>query len=167
VPPAARSVVFLLDCSISMGPSGALEAARAELLACLRRLGPATSFQVIPYNLLATPLPLSQPAGLVRASPTLVERAAQLLAELCPSGGTDHCRALRAGLLLRPEVLYLVTDADDLGAAALGTAARFNRARTTIHVIELNRGHNAGPDSALRRLAAEHGGTYRRVAPGG
>src|SRR5581483_7459538 len=46
----ARSVVYVLDRSGSMGPSGALERAKAELLLSLRRLPPEMLFQVIAYN---------------------------------------------------------------------------------------------------------------------
>jgi hypothetical protein len=165
VPRTARSVVFLLDCSISMGPSGALQAARAELLACLKALPPTTLFQVIPYNQQAIPLALDARRELVPAERGMVQRAAQLLEERSPGGGTDHGRALRAGLLLRPEVLYLVTDADDLAPADLRTAAHFNRAPTTIHVLELTRMPPGGRESVLRQLALDSGGTYRCVSP--
>ncbi len=162
-----RSVVYVLDRSLSMGPSGALEAARRELRASLRRLAPTTNFQVVPYNRGAELL-IAAPSGLVPAGAGNVELAGRLLEDVQPSGSTDHGRALRCGLALRPEVLYFVTDADDLTPAEVRDATRFNRGRTIVHVLELSRAQRGrDDDNLLRRLAEENRGAYRRVAPGG
>jgi hypothetical protein len=166
VPAAARSVVFLVDHSLSMEPSGALDAALAEVVASLRRLPATTWFQVIPYNRAAEPLPLDRRGGLVVADAATVERAARLLDEVRAGGGTDHAHALRRGLLLRPEVLYLVTDGNGLSLEEMHAITRLNAGRTVIHVVELNGARAWRLDSLLCRLATENGGTYRRVAPG-
>jgi hypothetical protein len=158
-------VVYVLDRSASMGLSGALDVARQEVVASLRRLPATTRFQVVPYNRQAEPLRLDHQVGLVPAAAPTVEQAVRLLEEVSASGGTDHRQALARGLGLRPEVLYFATDADDQSAAEVRSVGRCNQGRTAIHVIELGRG--AGQeDGPLRRLAAENGGTYRRVAPG-
>jgi hypothetical protein len=166
LPAAARSVVYVLDRSVSMGPSGALEAARREVLASLSRLSAEVRFQVIPYNRQAEPLPLARRAELVPADPATVARAAALLAEVWPAGGTDHGKALRRGLALRPDVLFLVTDADDLSQAEVSAVTRCNAGRTAIHVIELG-GGAARPEAPLGQLAGANRGTYRRVRLGG
>src|SRR5205823_10378047 len=67
VPPSARSVVYLLDRSSSMGESHALARARRELLASLRQLPPTARFQVIPYNKQAEPLWVGGRGGLLPA----------------------------------------------------------------------------------------------------
>jgi hypothetical protein len=160
-------VVFVLDRSMSMAQFGALDAARAELLACLRALPATTRFQVIPYNGFAQPLRVGSETGLLRADAATLKQVSRLLAELRPSGGTDHPRALRCGLMLHPDVLFFLTDADDLSLSEVGELTRLNQGRTAIHVIELNGRLTTRPDDPLRRLAESNRGDYRRIAPGG
>jgi hypothetical protein len=166
VPPAARSVVYLLDRSLSMGESDALARARGELIASLRRLPPATRFQVIPYNRQAEPLRVLGQVGLLPADEDAVREAERQVTALPASGSTDHARALLRGLALRPDVLFLLTDADDLSDRDVRDVTLRNQGRTAIHAVELSR--RAGrADSPLRRLAAANRGTYRCVPPGG
>src|SRR5262249_32318826 len=101
IPATAASVVFVLDRSISMGPSGALAAARRELLACLLALPSSLRFQVIPYNRRAEPLRIAGRQELIPATPDTIQSAVRQIRELCPEGGTDHLGALRRGLALR------------------------------------------------------------------
>jgi hypothetical protein len=129
----------------------------------LRKLPPAARFQVIAYNRRAEPLLAGRPSGLLPADPATVEEVARLVAGLDASGGTDHAGAVRRGLLLRPDVLFLVTDAAELAAQEVQALTRLNQGRTAVHVVELGRGRAGEPAAALRRLAAGNGGTYRRV----
>jgi hypothetical protein len=167
VPPAARRVVYLLDRSLSMGESGALDRARRELAASLGRLPPGARFQVIVYNRRADPLAGGGPDGLRPADAESVREAARWVAALPASGSTDHVPALLRGLALRPDVLYLLTDADDLSAADVRAVTARNLGRAAIHAVELSRRHAERPDGPLRRLAEANGGTYRRVPPAG
>jgi hypothetical protein len=162
-PPRVRSVVYVLDRSVSMGLSGALDAARAELLASLRRLPPEALFQVIAYNRDSEPLAVNGRVGLLPADPATVEEAARRVAGLEPSGSTDPFRALRRGLLLRPQVLFLVSDGADLTPADAQRLTGLNQGRTAVHVLELGRSRASGPAGALQQLARANGGTYRRV----
>lgn len=151
----ARRVVFVVDHSVSMGLSGGLQRARAELKTALQSLPPDARFQILAYNQSARPLLVG---GLVLATPDTRDRASALLEDLVAEGKTNHGAALRDALYLRPEVIYLITDADDLPDApkvVVGT--------TTIHVIELGRGTGQG-EGPLARLARATGGSYRRVA---
>jgi hypothetical protein len=166
VPEAARSVVYVLDRSVSMGLHDALAAARGELLAGLRRLPATTRFQVIPYNHRAEPLYVDGRADLLPADPATLGQVARAVEALQPSGGSDHGQALRRGLAFRPDLLFLVTDADDLRPDEVLAVTRFNRGRTVIHTVELSRRPPARGDSPLRRLAAGNGGTYRCAPPG-
>lgn len=164
-PAAARSVVYVVDRSLSMGVSGALDRARRELLAGLDRLPTSTRVQVIFYNRQAAPLHVRGQFGLLPWNDATRAAVTQAVASLQASGSTDHGNALRQGLLLRPDVLYLVTDADDLQPEEVRKATLFNGNRTTIHAVELNAHRNDRIDGPLRRLAALNRGTYRCVPP--
>jgi hypothetical protein len=132
-------VVFVLDRSISMGPSGALDAARREVVASLRALAAGTRFQVVAYSRLAE-LPPVEPRAALLEAPQAVEAVARWLGELTAEGGTDHVRAVRRGLLFRPEVLYLITDEIGLTPRDLAEVARRNQGRTAVHVVHIAHG---------------------------
>jgi hypothetical protein len=162
VPACGRRIVYLIDASSSMGPSGALALATRELLASLRRLPADTCFQVLTYNSRVTPLLPRYPEG-VPASPLMIDRVEHALRDLEPIGATDHGRALREALGLRPDVLFFLTDADDLTQEHLRVAAQSNRGGTVIHVIELTTRHRGRPAMPMQVLARDHRGTYHAV----
>jgi hypothetical protein len=165
VPASGQTVVYLLDRSFSMGPSRALECAKHELLAGLARLPVATRFQIIPYNRHADPLRINNSTALLPATADHLGQVALQLKDQEATGGTNHLEALLRGLAYQPNVLFLITDADDLQPADVRKATQVNQGRTVIHAIELNRRSAARPDSPLRQLAAANGGTYRHVTP--
>jgi hypothetical protein len=155
-------VVYVIDRSASMGPGGLLAAATRELCASLARLPPAMQFQVIIYHDQPEALFPGRPA-LLPATPENTQRAARLLAEVRAEGGTDHLKALRLALSLGPEVIYLLTDADDLSDSARREVTQINRGRVVIHTIELNPANRGRADMPLQALARENRGTYRAV----
>jgi hypothetical protein len=165
LPPAASSVVYVLDRSVSMGVNNKLDLACRELLTSLRRLPPSARFQVIAYNTSAEPLVIDGRIDLLPVEPAILDEVASTLRKLVAVGGTDHIKALRRGLALHPDVLFFVTDADDLPAAQIDFVSRCNHG-TAIHAIELSRRRNARPDGPLAQLARGNGGTYRRIAAG-
>ena len=148
-----------------MGLGGALATARLEVAASLSRLTSNVLFQVIPYNRLAEPFAIESQRGLVPADPATVEQVVSLLDDVKPEGITDHANALRRGLLLRPDILFLITDGNDLKPGDVPALIRLNQGRSILHVIELSRGPAGQPEGALAQLAENTGGTYRRVAP--
>ncbi|MFO0876460.1 MAG: vWA domain-containing protein [Gemmataceae bacterium] len=157
----AQRIVYLLDRSISMGPGGGLDRARAEVALSLRALPPGARFQILAYNRSVVPL-VPHPAGLVPADTPHLAQALTALEELSATGATHHAAALRQGLALRPEVLFLLTDADDLDDREAAALIRAYPAGTVLHVVELARGL-AGRPGALARLAAHTQGSYRQV----
>jgi hypothetical protein len=159
----AHKVVYLLDHSISMAEHGALGRAVAELKLSLRALPPETRFQVFAYNRFVKPL-VPPPAGLAAADPTLVALASGSLDDLLPSGPTDHVAALRRGLALRPDLVFLLTDAAALTDRDVLAVTNANKGGAAIHVVELTADPGRG-DDRLARLAEANGGTYRRVRP--
>src|SRR6266545_2480070 len=113
-----KTVVYILDASGSMGAAGKFDAARAALVATLRQQPATVKFQVIVYDGTATPL-LTSDGNALPASEASVRAAAEKLAALEPRGKSNHLAAVRAALAFRPDVILLLTDADDLSAAAI------------------------------------------------
>jgi hypothetical protein len=158
-----QTLVYVIDRSSSMGLHGALAAAREEVLASLEQLPPTARFQVIVYNRTAEPLLASQPELMV-PSPENKQRVALQLSTLRAEGGTDHLPALRRALALHPDVVFFVTDADDLTAQHLRAVAQLNPGRrTVIHAIELNLRNRNRPDMPMHALALDNRGTYQAV----
>jgi hypothetical protein len=156
VPIKDQAVVFVIDRSISMGLSGALRAARAELKACLRALPPTARFQVVFYSQRAELLS-GRPGDLLPADVATVARMVALVERIPAEDGTDHLRALLCGLELSPAVLFLVTDGDGLEPAQVQKLTRINRGRAAINVIDVGRG-----SPLLKELALANRGLYLR-----
>jgi hypothetical protein len=158
----ARRVVYVIDRSASMGPGGLLAAAVRELCASLERLPAVTRFQIVVYHD-QPELLIPGRSELVAASLDNTSRAVRLLQGLRAEGGTNHLRALRLALSLAPEVVYLLTDADDLSDAERSEVTRINRGRAAIHTIELNLSNRNRTDMPLQVLARENRGRYMAV----
>lgn len=157
-----RRVVYVIDRSASMGLNGTFRVATRELLASLARLPDDAWFQVIAYNRGNEPLRLAGRVGLLPASPDLKGLARQQIETLRAEGGTDHLAALKRALLLQPDVLFFLSDADDLTAEQVREVTRFNRGRTVIHVVGLT-WTPTERESPPQELARANGGVYRAV----
>jgi hypothetical protein len=147
-----------------MGRDGRLDAARRELLASLAQLPEGARFQVIVYNSTATPL-LPDCPGWLPATAESRRRVALTLVALEAEGATRHDLALPKALALEPDVIFFLTDADDLTEDYRRLVTRCNHGRSVIHVIELNTAHRGRPDMPLQALARENGGAYQAVDP--
>jgi hypothetical protein len=160
-----QRIVYVLDRSISMGWRHRLDVARRELLLSLRHLPSTARFQVVAYNRQAEPLPIGNGRDLLAPDPPTLRQVEPLLAALNAAGGTDHLRALRTALALQPDLIYLVTDADDLPARDLQELNRLNRGRSIIHTIDLSGHRQPSAASTLQQLAHANRGSHRRVDP--
>jgi hypothetical protein len=163
LPATASSVVYVLDRSVSMGIDRKLDLARRELIASLRHLPVSVHFQVIDYNDYAETLVIDGRRDLLPAEPMIVAKAVVLLQALDAAGNTNHLAALRSGLDLHPDVLFFLTDADDLKPEEVAFITRRNQ-RTVLHTIELTHRGAAQSDGPLARLARDNHGTYRLVS---
>jgi hypothetical protein len=117
-----QTVVYVLDCSGSMGASGKFEAARAALVSTLKLQPTSVRFQVIVYSGTATPL-LAGNGTALPATEANVRAASDKLAKLEARGKSNHREAVGAALAFRPDVILMLTDADDLNAKALKSIA--------------------------------------------
>lgn len=157
-------IVYVLDCSGSMGDYGAMRASKAELMASLQSLSSEQQFQIIFYNDRPHVLKLRNEPKPQLHFATEINRtlAHQFIAGIQPTGGTNHMPALKQGLALNPEVLFFLTDAKEpiLTAGDLNEIDRVNQGRAHIHCIEFGKGPELKTDNFLQRLARQNGGSY-------
>jgi Mg-chelatase subunit ChlD len=114
-----QTVVYVLDCSGSMGEFGKLEKAVAALKSTLRRQPESVRFQVIAYSTAARSL---VPGRCVPATSDHITAIETGLARLAPAGRSNHIEGVRAGAALQPDVIVLLTDTDNLTPASFRTA---------------------------------------------
>ncbi len=159
----AHSFAYVIDCSGSMVTRNSLEVAKRELLGSVSQLPPDAQFAVIFYNSQARTLSDSQGhQGLMAATASNKARMQTQLAAIPPFGGTNHMLALRKALEFKPEVVFFLTDAEDMTRADADEI--LNEVRSTrIQAVEFGSGTDLGQRSALARLAAKTGGTYRYI----
>ena len=160
-----RSFVFVIDRSASMSSLDALEIARREAMKAISQLNEQSRFQVIVYNTDAREMPTPNRA-MVFANKKNIMMAEDFLRNTEPNGGTTHKTALEKAFSMRPEVIYFLTDADDLSNAEVQLLTAENRKSSspaTIYTVEFAGGPEVIKDHPLRRLALENMGTYKRV----
>jgi len=158
--------VYVFDRSGSMeGYQGRpLAAAKRELIQSLDHLEAIHQFQVIFYN--ERPHVLNP---LNRKSPPLMygdERdkklALKFINGIVASGATHHMVPLRMAINMRPDVIFLLTDAAEpqLSDEQLAILHKINRSGTIINTIEFGSGPPQGGDNFLKKLALQNGGQY-------
>ncbi|MCE9564780.1 MAG: VWA domain-containing protein [Planctomycetes bacterium] len=116
---AGQTIVYVLDCSGSMGEFGKLTLARAALVSTLRRQSAEVRFQVLAYNGAAHAV---LPGICVVANAVNIAAAETGLTKLKATGRSNHVEAVRAAVALRPDVIVLLTDAEDLSVATFRSA---------------------------------------------
>jgi hypothetical protein len=166
IPTRCRRIVYVIDRSASMGPGGLFELACRELISSLERLPAAARFQVIAYNRQAEVLRIRGSSEFQAATAASLVAVRELLSQMETEGGTDHLAAIKRALLLQPDVIYLVTDAAELGAREIHAIQALNRKGTIINTIELRRSMAASGKSSLEILAGSNHGLYRSVSSG-
>ena len=157
-----QRLVYVVDSSSSMGKKGALARACQELQQSIRRLPPTARFQVIVYNDTAHFL-LRHTSGWLEPTPANIQQVVEALGRQLPEGRTDHEPALRKAFLLDPDVVFFLTDADDLEGKHLRLASGLNRRGAVVHTIELNIQNRQRPGMPLQQLARDNRGVYRAV----
>lgn len=156
-----RRFVFVIDRSKSMGDDGlgALTAAQLELTAALDRLEPTHQFEIVAYHHKTVFLGEKQ---LLPATPENTSRLSRFFNNLAAFGKTDHARGLLAACHLRPDAIFLLTDAGDPSPNPLQmrTILQTCAGRTSIHCIQF--GFNQAPSQPgfMRKLASQTGGSY-------
>jgi uncharacterized protein with von Willebrand factor type A (vWA) domain len=156
--------VYVFDRSGSMGGKGreSLKAVKAELFRSLKDLDSVHQFQIIFYNERPSIFnPSGAPGRLAFATEENKQRAIRFIDSIAAGGGTDHEQALRLAIRLQPNVIFLLTDADDpkLSPAQLEKIQRM-AGGIVINAIEFGPGPKPEGASFLADLARQNGGGY-------
>lgn len=160
---SGTTFVYVIDCSGSMGDYDALEFAKAELLVSLQTLTPSQKFQVIFYSEKAYPLNLAGTGTqLVPGTDVNRNKARQQITEKTPLVGTRHMPALLAALKYEPDVIFLLTDAQDVSLQhwELDLIKRQNQSNARIHCTEFGKGTELKGDNSFKQLARQNNGTH-------
>jgi hypothetical protein len=145
-----------------MGLSGAWDVARQWVLASLAQLPASVRFQVIYYDRYAQPLCGPGRFDLVPATTANVRQAVDRLTALNAGGGTKHLPALSAAVELDPELVFLLTDGEEMTLEEVRTLTRRNR-RAVLHVLELTTTQQDRAGGVLQELARANRGVCRAV----
>jgi hypothetical protein len=158
---AGYKFVYVFDRSDSMSePSGRpMAAAKAELVSSLRYLDRTHQFQIIFFNH-SDPVvfnPSGQPGRLVFGDEATRRLAERFVTSVSPSGGTNPENALVAAVNMRPDVIFFLTDGQDLSLAAIDRVTKLNRGTAYINAIEFGAGRGE-PNQMMLMLARRNNG---------
>ncbi|MBR2693424.1 MAG: hypothetical protein IKE69_04350 [Thermoguttaceae bacterium] len=160
-----KRFVFLIDHSESMKwPDEApMNFAVSEARRSIESLEPnegARKFQLVVFN--HNVAVFDGGTRLTDVTPESKRRAVEFLRTVRPEGGTDPLGALSAAIRMAPDVIFLLTDAEEeisaLALRRIGDLAR-RTGVAQINVIEFGKPGGKHP-AAYRKLAEENGGTY-------
>jgi hypothetical protein len=156
--------IFAIDCSGSMSAKDGLGAAKRELLTSLDKLPPTVQFQIIFYNLRCSTMPLGG-GKLIYATEQNKRATRKHLDTVMPDGGTEHAPPIRMAVDLGADVVFFLTDADQLTARDVTQLTEYNKqkAKASIHTIEFGIGPDLNERTPLRDLADQNRGSYRYV----
>lgn len=155
--------VYVIDCSGSMFSYNAIQAAKNELLTSLASLKRSQQFQIVFYNLdqkwMTTPGKTD--FQYFPASESNRRLAAQFVAEVQPTGGTQHLPALELALRIHPDVIFFLTDAGEpaMKPAEMEQIRRLNGGHSRIHCVQFGLNDHEAADF-LRKLASDNNGDY-------
>ncbi len=158
-----NSFVFVIDRSASMSQSGRLAAAKTELLSAIKNLTRTNQFHIIFYNDKAD---VFRPLGgrAFTADDPTKRLAERFIGSITADGPTDGFeRALRMAVSFHPDVIYFLTDGEDISLSDLDLAS-FSRDSygTTIHAIKFGEGAEERVPWMVK-LAGQNGGKYLYV----
>ena len=159
----ARRIVYAIDASESMRKNRAMEIARSELSLSLKGLEPSAQFQIVFFDVKTHSM--SRPgekAGLLRATSANLRLAKHFIKGIQPEAGTDRFAAVKHAMSFDPDVIFLLTDADEpeISAKELWEIRRANKRHTIINTVEFGLGADLSKDSFLKKLARQNNGTH-------
>jgi hypothetical protein len=154
-----NSIVYVVDCSGSMGEMGKLERAKYELLHSLEQLTGEQKFFVIFYSDGAYPMEGNAPVGATNGA---LQKTRRWIDSINAQGSTNPQPALFAALSLKPDTIYFLSDGL-FDAGTIAEVRRVNRRRqggVPIHTIAFVSRENV---ALMRAIARDSGGEFRFV----
>lgn len=146
--------VYVVDCSGSMLDDDRLTRATIELRKSVMALAEPQKFEVIFYNNESIPMP-----GGPRPRTADLQNKTQLLSWLRliePDGGTEPRPAIKQGISLKPDAIFLLSDGE-FPEGTVAEVAKLNTRKIPIHCVDLA-GGMAGDH--LKKIAEASGGQY-------
>lgn len=146
--------VYVVDCSGSMLDDDRLTRATIELRKSVMALAEPQKFEVIFYNSESIPMP-----GGPRPRTADLQAKSQLLSWLRliePDGGTEPRPAIKQGISLKPDAIFLLSDGE-FPEGTVAEVAKLNTRKIPIHCVDLA-GGMAGDH--LKKIAEASGGQY-------
>jgi len=160
-----RRFMYIVDVSGSMGAQNRLSILKDNLQSSVDALPEYTSYFIFAYNDQADPVDNALRWRVASKENRL--RADRWIKRLSSGGGTDPTSAFEKAFRFQPlpDVIYFMTDAEDLQGMPEFVARLNHRARRVkIHCIAFG---DSGSEDAMRRIAKQSGGKYRFVPIGG
>jgi len=157
-----KNIVYVIDRSVSMGPNGKLARAKHELLRSLEQLPADARFQIILFNRSVETLNSDNGMTLLPANPENRRRAAQFLSSALSEGGTRALPALKRALALKPDVIFFLSDAEDMSDRDVREITHLNGGHTEIQVVVLENAQSR--NSILSMLAHNNRGKFWSIA---
>ena len=160
----ARKVVYVCDATGTM--INKLGTLKHELTKAIQGLGPDQSYNVVFYTD-GGRFHIADKHKLIPATPENKRDTYTFFDDITPTGPTDPVPALEAAFRQRPDVVYFLTDGE-FGALRsykeLSEAVgRFNTGKAAKVNTILFETFEKEAEEALKRIAADHGGSYRYV----
>ena len=106
------------------------------------------------------------PGPLLFADDNGRRQAESFVGSITASGGTDHVQALELAIRLQPDVIFLLTDADEPPLSSRDLNAIHQKNTAIINVIEFKTAAEAARRSSLRQLADQNRGEYKKIDVG-
>ncbi len=151
---AGKTIIYILDCSSSMAEENALSYAKRCLQASLLNMDETVKFQIIAYNSHA----FSHSEAPIDCSDRNRQAALSWLEKLSPQGSSHHQSGFESACWRRPDAIFFLTDADDLGSKELAVLSKIIPEETYLNVIIFGESENRG---LLEKLTAPRGGSVR------
>jgi hypothetical protein len=158
----AKNIVYVMDRSVSMGPNGKLARAKHELLHSLEQLPADARFQIILFNRSIEILNGDKGMSLLPATLENRRRADQFLSSALSEGGTLPLPALKRALALKPDVIFFLSDFEDMCDRDVREIAHLNGGHTEIQVVVLEDAQSR--NSVLSMLAHNNRGKFWSIA---
>jgi hypothetical protein len=160
----ARSIIFICDCSGSMTDS--FDWVKYAVRRGINDLGEDQQFQVLFMS--SGPPKEMPPKGLQPATDNNKELAGAFIDSIVPLGETDPAESLTRAFEMKPDVIFLLTDAM-FDKSVVDLVKKLNADRTTaVNTLLLFYGDDGlevgSSISIMKRIAAENGGVYKFIS---